>query len=496
MHERLRPRFEVLEGRAMPSILAVTTTLDVVAFADGKQSLREAISLANDLEGPDTILLPAGVYRIAIDGADENGNATGDFDVLGDVAIRGAGAGLTVIDGQRIDRLFDLLDPIDVRFKGVTLQKGGDSDNRNVNGGAIQTLSADLTMVDCVVRGNFGKFGGAINNESGNVTLNRCTVAGNTAGNSGGGIRVATGALTMTDSAVRRNLCRVEGGGVLAGAVEATRCTFADNTSGNSGGGILTENATLTRCTISGNRAASGGGLFANQDALVARCTIVGNIAAANGGGIAFASGGTVSRSTICSNTAGGGSGGGGIIAVAATLESCTISGNASLVDGGGVTFLNGGSVTSCTVAGNRAVGVGGGLFRISSATLLVEVRNSIIATNTAAFGDFSGLFVDVFGDFTSRGSNLIGVGAGSTGFENGVKNDQVGFFASPINPKLGPLADNGGPTKTHALLAGSPAIDRGDSNVPQLIDQRGQPRKKDGNGDRSAIVDIGAFER
>jgi hypothetical protein len=114
---------------------------------------------------------------------------------------------------------------------------------------------------------------------------------------------------------------------------------------------------------------------------------------------------------------------------------------------------------------------------------------------NAAALGDFSGLFVDVSGEFTSRGSNLVGIGAGSFGFEDGVT-DQVGSFADPIDPKLAPLADNGGPTMTHALRADSPAIDRGDSNVPQLIDQRGQPRKKDGNGDRSAIVDIGAFER
>ena len=91
-------------------------------------------------------------------------------------------------------------------------------------------------------------------------------------------------------------------------------------------------------------------------------------------------------------------------------------------------------------------------------------------------------------GDFTSQGHNLIGDGGGSTGF--GVNFDIVGTSANPIDPKLGPLALNGGKTKTHALLAGSPAIDRGDNaNLPPT-DQRGAgfPRKKDGNGDGIAV--------
>jgi hypothetical protein len=73
-----------------------------------------------------------------------------------------------------------------------------------------------------------------------------------------------------------------------------------------------------------------------------------------------------------------------------------------------------------------------------------------------------------------------------------------VGIAANPIDPKLGPLASNGGPTKTMALLAGSKAIDAGDNAGAPATDQRGAgfPRKKDGNFDGSAIVDIGAFER
>ena len=101
-------------------------------------------------------------------------------------------------------------------------------------------------------------------------------------------------------------------------------------------------------------------------------------------------------------------------------------------------------------------------------------------------------------GVFVSLGHNLIGDGFGSTDFTDGVNGDIVGTSANPIDPKLGPLANNGGRTKTHALKAGSRAIDAGDNaNLPPT-DQRGAgfPRKKDGNFNGVAIVDIGAFER
>jgi hypothetical protein len=104
----------------------------------------------------------------------------------------------------------------------------------------------------------------------------------------------------------------------------------------------------------------------------------------------------------------------------------------------------------------------------------------------------------DINGPFASQGHNLIGDAIGGTGFTNGVNGDLVGTSANPIDPKIGALKNNGGRTKTHALLAGSRAIDRGDNANQTPTDQRGAgfPRRKDGNGDGVAIVDIGAFER
>src|SRR5262249_34310098 len=87
--------------------------------------------------------------------------------------------------------------------------------------------------------------------------------------------------------------------------------------------------------------------------------------------------------------------------------------------------------------------------------------------------------------------NNLIGDGTGMTGLVNGVNGNQVGTAANPIDPRLGPLADNGGPTLTHALLPGSPAIDAGNNAYATDFDQRGPGFPRIVNG----LIDIGAFE-
>jgi hypothetical protein len=135
----------------------------------------------------------------------------------------------------------------------------------------------------------------------------------------------------------------------------------------------------------------------------------------------------------------------------------------------------------------------GGGLFHNAGGTF--HVRNTIVALNLV---DSGGTGPDVFGAFTSQGHTLIGDGTGGTGFTKGVNGDIISNSLNPIDPKLGPLAKNGGPTKTHAPLAGSPAIDAGDNAGAPVADQRGIgfARNKDGNGDGVAVVDIGAFEK
>jgi hypothetical protein len=149
------------------------------------------------------------------------------------------------------------------------------------------------------------------------------------------------------------------------------------------------------------------------------------------------------------------------------TVINSTVSGNAN----DGIDVLGGtASLTSCTVSSNKGYGI--------SCSGGVTIYNTLVAGN--------GGIADVIGAFTSLGHNLIGVGDYGSGFAS---NDLVGTSASPIDPKLGMLANNGGPTPTMALLSGSPALDAGgDANAP-AADQRGVARPQGTN------VDIGAFE-
>ena len=246
---------------------------------------------------------------------------------------------------------------------------------------------------------------------------------------------------------------------------------------GNLGGGISNDNGTLIldSVTVSGNTADIGAGIYTGRAATITNSTISGNTVSGNiagdGGGAIYNQGGTLNltNSTLASNfaqTAGGGGQGGGIrnnLGTVSILNS-TIAGNTA-DQGGGIYHSNGGGVT---------------------------VQNSIIAQNTSASGP------DLNGTFTSSGFNLIGNSSASSGFTNGTNNDQVGSATSPINPLLGSLLDNGGPTFTRALLSGSPAIDKGKTNNSST-DQRGFPRPIDFSGIANATngdgSDIGAFE-
>jgi hypothetical protein len=136
---------------------------------------------------------------------------------------------------------------------------------------------------------------------------------------------------------------------------------------------------------------------------------------------------------------------------------------------------------------GGGSSSYGGGLFVGSGSPVL---HNTLIAGNFR--GATGTTRDDVSGALNPGGDyNLIGDGTGMTGLTNGVNGNLVGSAAAPIDPLLGPLQDNRGPTQTHALLAGSPAIDAGNNAYASMWDQRGLgfPRIEHG------IIDIGAFE-
>ena len=107
---RFVPRLVPLEDRLAPAAFTVTTKFDLLDPADGKLSLREAISRTNANPGPDTITLPAGVYKTTRSGY-ESSNLAGDFNIQDSVTIWGASAATTVVDGGRLDRVFDIFGP-------------------------------------------------------------------------------------------------------------------------------------------------------------------------------------------------------------------------------------------------------------------------------------------------------------------------------------------------------------------------------------------------
>ncbi len=210
-------------------------------------------------------------------------------------------------------------------------------------------------------------------------------------------------------------------------------------------------------------------GAFAAASLTLTDSVVRGNTASA-GAGIAVQSGGTLNlvRSTVSGNTTGGAHGGGIYIdGGSATLTSSTISGNtavgaAAAANGGGI-YAAGGTLTlqNVTLAGNRAA-VDGGLYRQAGTVTL----NSTIVSSPA--------------DRTSCGGSL------AFGGINSLSDDSSCGALRVADPQLGGLADNGGPTDTHALPAGSAAIDGGDVGCPPT-DQRG--------AGRVGTCDIGAFE-
>ena len=323
---------------------------------------------------------------------------------------------------------------------------------------------AGTTTIDASALGEriFQIFSGVKFDLSG-VTLTGGSVTGS---EDGGAIR-SVGTVTISDAAIVGNTSEDDGGGINnAGVMTINRTTIAGNTAGSSGGGIRNSGTlTILSSTIGGT---------------VDETTDLRNRSQLDGGGLINVGAGSV------------------------TIVNSTFSGNVAEVDifgsgGRGAAISNRAtlSVLNSTITNNEADVEGGGVFS-SGATVSTIVRNTIIAGNMA---DVSGS--DVSGTFTSSGNNFIGDAGTVAAFVNGVNNDQVGATGAPIDPSLGGLTNNGGPTLTHALLLGSPAIDAGDNTgiFSFDTDQRGSSRILDGDGnptpavDVGSTVDIGAFE-
>ena len=289
-----------------------------------------------------------------------------------------------------------------------------------------------------------GGAGGIAN--GGTLTINNCIVRNNVAFRGHGGGIINDGTLTIVNSIIRNNLATVD---------------FMFN--GGSAGGILNFGTlTISNSAVTGNATASG-------------LSMIGG-----GGGIANGGPLTITNSTISGNSAnftgGGISNGGGSL----TIINSTVSGNFVNQDGGGITNSGLLTISNSTLSDNRAQnGVGGGIYNTGSNARL-EIGNTILKVGASGANIFNN-----GGTVTSRGYNLSSDNGG--GFLSAA-GDQIN-----TDPILGPLQDNGGPTFTHLLLGGSPAINAGDPNFtpPPLYDQRGPLYERVFN----SRIDIGSLE-
>jgi CSLREA domain-containing protein len=203
------------------------------------------------------------------------------------------------------------------------------------------------------------------------------------------------------------------------------------------------------------------------------------NVVAAAGGGIRNAGVLTLRAVTLRDNVAVDGGGIANLEEGSLTLENCTLSGNAASALGGGLANFDDASATilNTTITNNASVSGGSGIHNLA----LVELRNTIVAGNSGeknCTGSIDGT--------VSLGHNLESANSCFLSADSDLRNTPAG---------LGMLADNGGHSLTHALLAGSAAIDSGDNGACPERDQRNALRPFDGDGDGTASCDIGAYE-
>lgn len=257
-------------------------------------------------------------------------------------------------------------------------------------------------------------------------------------------------------------------------------------------GGLCTVN--IKNCVfirnISPNTGAGDGGALGNfitSKMYVDKCSFFGNYANTFGGAIYNLGMLELKNSTFTGNKAFNGS---AVFTInqtgKTTITNCTISGNLTEGGSGAGVFsdlLSTTTIRNSTITLNRTTGIGSGGGVFCGVTATLNISSSIIAGNTTTVNG-----PDIQGKIISLGFNILGNNSGNSGITHGVNNDQAGSPGALLDPMLGPLQNNGGPTLTHALLPGSPAIDAGTCNGLTL-DQRGVARPYNG------ICDIGAFE-
>ncbi|MFL5823813.1 MAG: choice-of-anchor Q domain-containing protein [Solirubrobacteraceae bacterium] len=496
---------------APAGLARAATTWQVTSQHDGAGScagsscttLRAAVAAAS---AGDTVMLPASTKHYIL--------TQGEIQITKPIRIMGAGPRSSVVDARGHSRVFEVTIGVThsqtVTFRALT-----------ITGGKVTSLTAAAP----------GGGGVVVDSNAGNLMLNHVLVSGNSVSgvsSNGNGTRLAGGGgiLDLGGSFVGPSFTEVGGNlTLLRSTVSDNHVTLQGDGDAPGGGGIKVDegNTTLTRSVVSGNTVDTsaatgddqGGGGIENRGRILTlnASTIRGNTITTSATSPRGSGGGginnqgdimRVTRSTISGNTANiavnhdaGGGGvfdGEGSVWVNSTVAGNTTNVPAGLRTGGGGIYSPAFEATRFTnvtiVRNSSAHAPGGGIFApAGEGGKLVRIKNSIVALNHSGAGG-----VNCGGrqkTFRSLGHNLEDDRGRSCRF---TKASDI-FSAHPL---LGPLASNGGPTKTVALLTGSPAIDRiplasctDQSSVRVTIDQRGRSRP-DGHEPR---CDVGAYE-
>jgi len=424
---------------------------DGIAATDGGvATLRASIEEANALTGADTITFDEGVFSTLV-----TIPVSTEITITDTLIIQGPGMDVLTISGQDLTRILGI-GSHDVEIYDITFAHG--SIPEYTLGGAIDTYANPILFERCAFISNHSVSGGGAMHITGDTTLRDCVFSENT----------AYSAMGLS-----------QGGAILSQATYllVENCIFDSNTAKQSGSAINIKEGVSTgfvHCDFVNNQTQSYGTICAVSDAEVnlEGCTLRGNTAINGCAGL-------VSYNPLF-------------------LTNCAFVNNVTAKEGGAIDIRGEAKILNCTITGNEANSnasgdeSGGGIYISADGTL--QMGNTIVAGNI----DHASTGQDVSGTVTSLGGNLIGIGDGSTGFTG--TNDQVGTTASPIDAKLGPLQDNGGPTFTCMPQADSPAINAGLNALitnppfdgPPFYDQRGPDFVRI----YEDIVDIGAVER
>lgn len=472
-------------GVANAAALVVNSVADGPITVDASCTLREAvesINTATDQGG----CVASGTYgtndgiTFGVNGTIPVGDTLG---MLADAVVTGPGAALLTLDGGG-DQPVIYVDGSTVAISGVTITGGGGAKGA----GAVTALYSQIDLSDCVITDNAGGFGAGLVTLASQVAVADCEFSVNQGGY-GGAIALLSSAAVITGSTFEGNVA----GGGPAGPAGRLFARFDDvtlelpphvPTGFGTGGGVLA----LGDFGGKGLVPRGGGGPTLEID----DSTFTGNIAVSVGGGVVVnGQAGTIRDSTFNGN--GAGFAGGGLTGLDATvaIENSTFSGNTAALEGGAIALYSGygpdaQAIRNTTITDNTTAEQGNGGAVVLVGAVSATIPSSILANTTSPGGTVDLVLTALqVGTPTVSATNSLVENPGSSGVTT------AGANLIGVDPLLGTLADNGGPTQTHLPSATSPVRDAGANPAGLAFDQRGTgfPRVS------GSAADIGSVE-